>query len=161
MVKLSSSSTGLCCLVVASVAAAGTTASERALASADLAPVFGVNHFNVAESSTPSAKTFWWDFAHPNAVKTATTAEAKCDCIPGYHDALDITCHVAPGGHIDRTPTDCIPGSHADRTCTTLVTCSATQYESSEETPTADRVCSDHAVCTDPTDDNMSMQDVT
>jgi competence ComEA-like helix-hairpin-helix protein len=64
------------------------------------APAFGVNHFNVAESSTPSAKTFWWDFTHPNAVKTATTAEAKCDCIPGYHDALDITCHVAPGGHI-------------------------------------------------------------
>jgi len=36
------------------------------------------------------------------------------------------------------------------------VTCSATQYESSEETPTADRVCSDHAVCTDPTDDHAA-----
>eukprot|EP00937_MAST-01D_sp_MAST-1D-sp2_P003874 g3874.t1 len=37
---------------------------------------------------------FWWDFTHPAAARSDSTEEAKCDCRPGYHAALDITCRV-------------------------------------------------------------------
>ena len=74
--------------------------------------IFGKTHLWRHVDSSPKAvgvgqankRGFWWDFTHPNAARTDTTAQAKCDCIPGYHDALDITCHIDAGGHIRVAP---------------------------------------------------------
>ena len=59
---------------------------------------FGVNHFWKAgpAKQTPNMQQ-WWDFTHPNATKGASE---PCQCRPGYHDALDVTCHVDSFGHL-------------------------------------------------------------
>jgi hypothetical protein len=71
-------------------------------AASGAASQFGVSHFwRHSAAAWPTANVNrqgnWWDFSHPDAAKSASQS---CDCIPGYHDALDITCHVDSGGHL-------------------------------------------------------------
>ena len=52
----------------------------------------GHAHFNRAG--------YYWDFSHAAARRADSTAEAKCDCRPGYHVAKDITCRIDAFNHV-------------------------------------------------------------
>ena len=43
---------------------------------------------------------YWWDFTHPEAKKKKSTESQKCACVPGFHSAIDVTCHIDAGGHL-------------------------------------------------------------
>ena len=39
------------------------------------------------------------NFAHPNATKD-DALHKECNCVPGFHAALDVKCHVDAFGHL-------------------------------------------------------------
>ena len=43
---------------------------------------------------------WWYDFAHPDAKWNSETDSKACNCIPGYHEAKDVKCHVDAFGHL-------------------------------------------------------------
>ena len=57
------------------------------------------NWKNGNPSTHHTAMGYWWNFAHPNATKDDSLHQ-ECNCVPGFHAALDVKCHVDAFGHL-------------------------------------------------------------